>query len=143
MNKIEYGMYGVVERYTAFRFGKANFRVVFEGGSIGKSGVIPATYTTSNPIIQQAIENSDLFKKNIVEIVSKVEITDSGKSDNITLQGIDGQSDEKDYPDVVNGQMARTVLSGDPYNVPMAKLTNNAGIKQVAAEFNVTFSNWN
>ena len=136
-------MYGVVERYTAFRFGKTNIRVTFEGGSIGASGIIPAKFATDNPIIQQAVESSKLFKEGAVVVLKSIEIGDNISVESLKTKKETNVIDAKDYPDVTNGQMARAVLSADPYNVPMAKLSTNAGMKEVAAELNITFSNWN
>ena len=142
MKRITYGMFGIVERYTAFAFGKANFRVVFEGGSISGSGIIPAKFTTTNPITQQAIQNSKLFKDGSVVVVKSENIDDESQ-ETFTVSKKTKEKESKDYPEVTNGQMARAILSVDPYDVPLAKLSTNANMKEVAAELNITFSNWN
>lgn len=136
-------MYGVVERYTAFRFGKTNIRVTFEGGSIGASGIIPAKFSTTNPIVQQAIEGGKLFKDGVVVILKSTEIEGDSPIESFSSKKDEDSVDPKDYPDVTNGQMARVILSEDPYNIPFAKLSTNASMKEVAAELNITFSNWN
>lgn len=53
--------------------GKAKLHVNFTGGTLTAYGVTPAKYSTSNPIIQGLIENSDYFKKGRITLLNKME----------------------------------------------------------------------
>lgn len=59
--KITYGVIGINEWHTNIPLGKASVRVSFTGGATTLNGVIPASYTTDNPIVQMAIERSQAF----------------------------------------------------------------------------------
>lgn len=77
MNKIKnkirktYGVYGIIEWHTEIKLGRGILKVSFTGGAITTLGVTPASYTTSNPIAQLAIENSPHFKSGKIKIVRK------------------------------------------------------------------------
>ena len=53
----------MMEYQSIIRFGKNTLKVTFTGGSMNAIGVTPATYTTSSFLIQQAIENSNEYKR--------------------------------------------------------------------------------
>lgn len=72
--RITYGVHGMMEYQSIIRFGKNTLKVTFTGGSMNAIGVTPATYTTSNFLIQQAIENSDEFKRGRIRIVKYMEL---------------------------------------------------------------------
>ena len=67
--RITYGVSGMMEYQSIIRFGKNTLKVTFTGGSMNAIGVTPATYTTSSFLIQQAIENSNEFKRGRIRIV--------------------------------------------------------------------------
>lgn len=54
--------------------GKAIVRVPFTGGSITAQGVIPASYTTEDPIVQFAIERSPEFKGGKIKVIRRVKL---------------------------------------------------------------------
>lgn len=64
----------MMEYQTIIRFGKNTLKVTFTGGSMNAIGVTPATYTTSSFLIQQAIENSNEFKRGRIRIVRTIEL---------------------------------------------------------------------
>lgn len=72
--RITYGVSGMMEYQTIIRFGKNTLKVTFTGGSMNAIGVTPATFTTNNFLIQQAIENSNEFKCGRIRIVKFVEL---------------------------------------------------------------------
>lgn len=45
--------------------------VTFEGGKMTCFGVTPATYTTSDPLIQHLIQNCRYFKRGIIKLKKK------------------------------------------------------------------------
>lgn len=64
----------MMEYQTIIRFGKNTLKVTFTGGSMNAIGVTPATFTTNNFLIQQAIENSSEFTRGRIRIVKVVEL---------------------------------------------------------------------
>lgn len=72
--RITYGVSGMMEYQTIIRFGKNTLKVTFTGGSMNAIGVTPATFTTNNFLIQQAIENSNQFIHGHIRIVKVVEL---------------------------------------------------------------------
>ena len=72
--RITYGVSGMMEYQTIIRFGKNTLKVTFTGGSMNAIGVTPATFTTNNFLIQQAIENSSEFTRGRIRIVKVVEL---------------------------------------------------------------------
>lgn len=60
--KTTYGVYGLIEWGARIPFGKGCVQISFSGGSKTPNGIIPATYTTDNPVIQLAIEQSPDFR---------------------------------------------------------------------------------
>lgn len=151
-----YEIRGVVECSRVFRIGKLTVRCDFSGGAVNESGIVPAVYSTNNPMTQAIIENSESFKRGYVNIQTSIkEASDSvniaDKNDpkekevnetKVTTE-INMTDGKTDYPDVKNSNMAKEVLMNEPYKIPLSELTNKATIQTKASELNVTFSNWN
>lgn len=74
--RITYGVSGMMEYQCIIRFGKNTLKVTFTGGSMNAIGVTPATYTTSSFLIQQAIENSNEYKRGRIRIVRAIELAE-------------------------------------------------------------------
>ncbi|WP_289757107.1 hypothetical protein [Muribaculum intestinale] len=72
--KKTYGVYNLIEWHARLRMGKATVKVAFTGGSITTQGVTPATFTTENPVIQFAIENSPEFHNGKIRVVRSVKL---------------------------------------------------------------------
>ena len=72
--KTTYGVYNLIEWHARLRMGKATVKVAFTGGSITTQGVTPATFTTENPVIQFAIENSPEFHNGKIKVVRRVKL---------------------------------------------------------------------
>jgi len=68
----KYAVYGKVEFVMAITIANNSINVDFSGGSITSRGVIPATYTTNNPLLQKALEESSEFKVGIVRVISAI-----------------------------------------------------------------------
>lgn len=69
--KKTYAIMNLAEKHTVFHLGKTKVRVSFTGGIVTKKGVTPATFTTDDPIVQFAIENSKDFKEGAVTLLSQ------------------------------------------------------------------------
>ncbi len=104
--RVTYGVYNLVEWQAAIRMGKARVKVPFTGGAITTQGVTPATFTTSDPVVQLAIECSVEFKSGRIKIVRtrdlggdvEIEVNSSGATDGIagkteTEVGADGKAE--------------------------------------------------
>ena len=72
--RIPYGVYGMMEYQAIIKIGRATLKVMFTDGSITAMGQNPAQYTTSDFIVQHAIENSSDFKKGRIHVVSTIEL---------------------------------------------------------------------
>lgn len=77
--RITYGVLGMMEYQGLIRFGRSTLKVNFSGGSMNAIGVTPATFTTGNFLIQQAIENSSEFKRGRIRIERAVELDEELK----------------------------------------------------------------
>lgn len=72
--RITYGVYGMMEYQTIIKIGRATLKVLFTDGSMTAIGQNPAKYTTSDFLVQRAIENSSDFKKGRIQVVSTIEL---------------------------------------------------------------------
>lgn len=72
--RITYGVYGMMEYQTIIKIGRATLKVLFTDGSMTAIGQNPAKYTTSDFLVQRAIENSNEFKKGRIQVVDTIEL---------------------------------------------------------------------
>lgn len=64
----------MMEYQTIIKIGRATLKVLFTDGSMTAIGQNPAKYTTSDILVQRAIENSSEFKKGRIMTVSTIEL---------------------------------------------------------------------
>lgn len=64
MKKVKkvYGVYNIVEWVAMIKVGKATVKVRFAGGAMTTNGVTPAKFTTTDPVVQLAIERSEHYR---------------------------------------------------------------------------------
>ena len=72
--QITYGVSGMMEYQAVVKVGKKNVSINFSDGSISSMGTNPATYTTDNIIMQNAIESSNDFKRGRIHIVRTIDL---------------------------------------------------------------------
>lgn len=72
--RITYGVNGMMEYQAIIKVGRATLKVTFTDGSITAMGQNPAQYTTSDFIVQHAIENSSDFKRGRIHVVNTIEL---------------------------------------------------------------------
>lgn len=72
--KITYGVFGMMEYQSIIKIGRATLKVLFTDGSITSLGQNPAHYTTSDFLVQHAIENSRDFKRGRIRVVNAIEL---------------------------------------------------------------------
>ena len=135
--RITYEIHGQIERNSYFRIGKALVRIEFSGGSINSTGILPAQYTTENPLFQRAIENSDAFRCGEIKR-GRVEVLES---ENEQSAGVEEKGAEV-FTSVTNMQQARSLLMAAPYNCALSELQNKNAIKAVAEQKGISFPNW-
>jgi hypothetical protein len=137
--KKTYGIYKMISFSAVIPTGEnKHARVEFQNGVISARGMEPATFSTANADLQEAIENCKLFKDEIIKIVKTQKIDDEiveGPNDKI-------EDDGNVYAEVTNSQGAKAILMGEPYTVALEQLQNKDAIKAKAAELNIKFPNW-
>lgn len=69
-----YGVTGLMDWAANIKAGKATVNVHFTGGALTAYGVTPATYSTSNPLFQIVIENSDYYKSGRITLLREMEV---------------------------------------------------------------------
>ena len=151
MKRKVYAINGYVEFSSVFQIGTAPVRVDFKGGQISSTtGMNPATYTTSNPALQDAIEKSEKFQSGFIVIKSEKEIILATKS-GAKAPNSQSKKERKDEDqgtasticeDVKNTQEAKAFLI-EKFNVDLSELQTKSGVKAKAAELKVSFPNWN
>jgi hypothetical protein len=67
----KYGIRGISEAVLRFERGKTKIVCPFTGGNLISREPIPASYTTSNAIVQATIEDSEMFLHGKVYIMSE------------------------------------------------------------------------
>ena len=72
--RITYGVYGMMEYQSIIKIGRATLKVLFTDGSMTAIGQNPAKYTTSDFLVQRAIENSSDFKRGRITVVDTIEL---------------------------------------------------------------------
>lgn len=126
----------------------AKLRVNFANGVITPSGITPATFSTSDPVVQTAIENNRLYLKGMIKLeksfkIGEVEVNDEKpvSDEDKNEKEPESQSSVKSYPDVKNVQSAREILISE-YSIPIAELQDKERIKMKAEELGIEFPNW-
>lgn len=64
----------MMEYQSIIKIGRATLKVLFTDGSMTAIGQNPAKYTTSDFLVQHAIENSSDFKKGRIHVVNTIEL---------------------------------------------------------------------
>lgn len=145
--KKKYGIYGKVEMSVLIPVNKAKLRINFQDGIINAQGVVPASFTTSDPVVQTAIENHEMYLKGRIKLVKKYKIgeveteTSSQPSKSESPASETPQDGSTVYEDVKNAQTAKEVLIRE-FNVPIIELQDKESIKSKAKELGLSFPNW-
>lgn len=146
--KKKYAIYGKVEMSVLIPVNNAKLRVNFANGVITPSGITPATFSTSDPVVQTAIENNRLYLKGMIKLeksfkIGEVEVDDKKpvSDEEKNEKEPESQSSVKSYPDVKNVQSAREILISE-YSIPIAELQDKERIKMKAEELGIEFPNW-
>lgn len=125
-----YGVKGLMEWQCVIVSGGVKFHFSFTEGTITGYGVTPAKYRTSNPILQDVIENSDYFKSGKIFLVKTISLENEAKNvvsqDDFKRVEVSCLEDAKDY-------------LAENYNVSRLKLKSKQSIVAQAAEYKIEF----
>lgn len=125
-----YGVKGLMEWQCVIASGGVKFHFSFTEGTITGYGVTPAKYRTSNPILQDVIENSDYFKSGKIFLVKTISLENEAKNvvsqDDFKRVEVSCLEDAKDY-------------LAENYNVSRLKLKSKQSIVAQAAEYKIEF----
>lgn len=76
MEKITYGAPRYMDWVAQLKVGAATVRIHFTGGALTAYGVTPAEYTTTNPVIQRVIEQSQYYKEGRIVKLRSTTVTE-------------------------------------------------------------------
>lgn len=138
-----YGITHLIEWCATFSLGKTKVKVWFKGGQTTYNGVIPATATTSNPIVQFAVENSPEFKNGLIKITSSVQLKDNSATDNPKAvkgkkKAINTNDDNIVKVEVSVNDDAREYLE-DNFGIAPSSVRTKDDIMRVALEHGIEF----
>ena len=120
--KKTYAIHTLAEKHTTFYLGKTKVHVSFTGGQVTKNGVNPATFTTSDPIVQLAIERSKEFETGAVTVLAKYPMEGEVKIGKNSL--IQGERSELQYNTQAAGLSHQTTAAGLSHGTTAAGLSH-------------------
>lgn len=82
MKRKKYEVAGMMEWHPVFKVGRTRLHVSFTGGHLCSGGNTPASYETSDPVVQTVIEKSAAFRSGKIRIGAVIE---SGKAENSNM----------------------------------------------------------
>ena len=116
----------------------AKLRINFTNGIINADGIFPATFTTSDPVVQTAIENSTFFQKGLIKIEKSFKIgviEEEKKEEKVS------EEEFRLFPEVKNMQSAREILINQ-FGVSLSELQDKEHVQKKAAQLKIKFPNW-
>lgn len=138
--KKKYAIKGKVEMSILVPVNNAKLRINFTNGIINANGIFPATFTTSDPVIQTAIENCTYFQKGLIKIEKSFkigEVEDVKKKEKKVVEEEEGHV----FSDVKNMQSAREILINQ-FGVSLSELQDKEHVQKKAEQLKVKFPNW-
>lgn len=126
----KYCINGFIERYVTARLGKGTISFHFEGGAMDASAVLPATYTTKNPVEQAILENHPDFKNGTIKLkeIQVIEEPKKVEEKKVTVESVTTFTEAKKYL-LENG-------------ATVEELQNKAAVYEWAAAHDIVFPNW-
>ena len=74
----------MMEFQAIIKVGRNNMKVLFTDGSMNAMGVNPAKFTTSNFMVQHAIENSPEYKRGLIKRINVIDLDEDVKIERYT-----------------------------------------------------------
>ena len=126
----KYCINGFIERYVTARLGKGTISFHFEGGAMDASAVLPATYTTKNPVEQAILENHPDFKNGTIKLkdIQVIEEPKKVEEKKVSVESVTTFTEAKKYL-LENG-------------ATVEELQNKAAVYEWAAAHDIVFPNW-
>ncbi len=87
MEKKTYGVYGFIEYEVGLDIGGRQMNVSFTQGSITQQGVQPARFTTTNRVVQYALEQHRSFKSGRIRLLKSVPVEDKKRAVKVMSKG--------------------------------------------------------
>lgn len=136
--KKRYAVKGKVEMSVLVPVNNAKLRINFTNGIINADGIFPATFTTSDPVIQTAIENSTFFQKGLIKIEKsfKIGVIEEEKKEKKV-----SEEEFRLFPEVKNMQSAREIMINQ-FGVSLSELQDKEHVQKKAAQLKIKFPNW-
>lgn len=131
MKKKTYGVSGYIEWIAGINIGSATLQVPFTGGAITKYGVVPAEYTTSDPVIQHLIENSGQYGKDKRIVLLRVEDIPDTKKAAISPGRMETIQ--------VSALIDAAQILHDRFGIPTARITSKEEAKRIGADHKIIF----
>ena len=69
--KKRYEVKGMMEWHPLFKVGRSTLRVSFTGGHLCGGACTPASYETSDPVVQRVIESSEAYRSKRISLVGE------------------------------------------------------------------------
>lgn len=138
----------MLEWTTYVRLGKRMWRIDFQNGVTSSNGTLPATYETSNEIIQYAIENSPYFHSGRIKDITPPSWRTSRVIENrppaespapSKPEEKDPAKEDKVYAEVRTLADAAKVLKG--HGLPASSFRSIDAAKKTAAANGISFPN--
>ncbi len=105
----------MMEYQSIIKIGRATLKVLFSDGSMTAFGQNPAKYTTSDFLVQRAIENSSDFKRGRITIVSSIELDEEvriernpAKKETLKAANTEAKSTAEETTTVTDGEQTAT-----------------------------------
>ncbi len=70
MGNKRYEVEGMMEWHPVFKVGRSRLQVSFTGGHLCGGACTPASFTTSDPVVQTVIERSAAYKSGRIRLIS-------------------------------------------------------------------------
>lgn len=139
--KKRYAIKGKVEMSILVPVNNAKLRINFTNGIINANGIFPATFTTSDPVIQTAIENSTYFQKGLIKIEKSFKIGEVEDVKKKEKKVVEEEEEGHVFSDVKNMQSAREILINQ-FGVSLSELQDKEHVQKKAEQLKVKFPNW-
>ncbi len=152
MTRKIYSYPGISNGEIQIKAGKALIKVTFSNGYLDKKMNRPATYSTGDPVMQQIIENSDLFGKRIFLYKEfsdgKPNVQASPRMNRANVNKVEhaepaepAPEEVVEYPEVTSFEGAVGVLKALP-GVKATSLRTVESALKVAASKGISFPNF-
>ncbi len=139
-----YAVFGMLAWKCVIVSGKVQFPISFEDGMYNIDGETPATFETSNPVLQYAIEHSEYFKSKKIVLYKTYELGDNGKhaenkvSQEATKEPVKAESQELSEVNVPDINEAKQYLH-ENFGIPLVQMRSKDSILNFAKVNKISF----